>query len=71
MARQREESFHMRRAWVWGADAEWRWRRALRLLLEAGMAEPTAEPGQEEEEGHEGGGLCAGLDRAAGRATHD
>ena len=71
MAKQREEAFQIRRAWVWGTDAEWRWRRALRLLLQAGVAEHEAESGQEGEDGHDGGGLRAGLDRAAGRAADD
>jgi hypothetical protein len=34
MPRRRTElALRARRAWVWRVDAEWRWQRALRLLL--------------------------------------
>src|SRR5438105_4415862 len=34
MPRRRTElALQARRGWVWRADADWRWRRALRLLI--------------------------------------
>jgi len=57
-------------SWVWTADAERRWLRAFRLLLSP--EEPG--PGVQREEGddaHDCGGVCTGLDGAAGRAADD
>jgi hypothetical protein len=31
------------RAWVWAVDAEWRWRRAVRLLLQVHLAATAAD----------------------------
>jgi hypothetical protein len=67
---QGEERLQVRRSWMWDADAEWRWRRALRLLLEASVA-AEASGGQEGGDEQCGGGLRAGLDRTASRAADD
>ena len=57
MPRRHEEApLRLRRAWVWVADAEGRWRRAMRLLLQDGLAAQRAATRWvgEDHDGHEG-----------------
>ena len=54
------------RTWVWAADAEWRWRRAVRLLLQVHLAAAVSEGHGESDHGDAGGGVGARFDRAAG-----
>src|SRR5262252_8772823 len=65
MPRRRAEiALAARRSWIWTADAEWRWRRALRLLLVAGTSRVAI---RKEAQDGDGGSVCAGLDRSTGR----
>ncbi|MDP9375670.1 MAG: hypothetical protein M3Q65_25120 [Chloroflexota bacterium] len=61
-----DDTLRLRRAWAWTPEAEWRWRRALCLLLDAGVAERAPARGEEDDHGDDGSGLCPGLDRTAG-----
>jgi hypothetical protein len=54
----------VRHSWVWTADAERRWVRAVRLLLDAGRAQVN--PTEEEGHGTTSSSLGAGVDRTPG-----
>src|SRR3712207_7760682 len=60
----------LRRTWVWMADADRRWLRAFRLLLEAEPAE-SADRMEEETDDAACRAVCAGLDRSPSRAPDD
>jgi len=62
MPRRRTDlALRARRGWVWRADAEWRWRRALRLLLSVRGAQAR------EVASGDGGGVRTSFDRSANR----
>src|SRR5215211_4251834 len=60
----------LRRTWVWMADADRRWLRAFRLLLEAEPAE-SAERMEEETDDAACRAVCPGLDRSPSREPDD
>jgi hypothetical protein len=66
MPRRRTDlALRARRGWVWRADAEWRWRRALRLLLSVRGAQAR------EVASDDGGGVRTSFNRSASREADD
>ena len=59
------------RVWVSAADAEWRWRRALRLLLALGTRCGVVRGDREDGHGDTSRGVCAGVDGPTGREPND
>ena len=66
MPRRRTElAQRARRGWVWRADAEWRWQRALRFLISiCGAKEREASSG-------DGGGVRSSFDGPSSREADD
>ncbi len=72
MPRRRvDDGLQVGHSWVWTADAERRWVRAVRLLRTPETAEHGAQAQEERRAEHAGGGLRPGLDGSAGGAADD
>jgi hypothetical protein len=56
-----------RRTWIRTVDAEWRWRRAVRLLLNMGMSAGVPDVAMENHDDDACSGVGPRFDRAAGR----
>ena len=65
------DALRLDRSWVWTADAERRWLRAFRLLLDPPVTESDGGRRQEQGDGQDRGRVCMGLDETAGGAADD
>ena len=69
--RRKDGALRLSRSWVWMAEAERRWLRAFRLLLDPPVTESDGGRRQEQGDGQDRGRVCTGLDGTAGGAADD